>query len=49
MCTISEWENNQNIRTNAPALRAILFALMSVFSTNTFLLFPESFALRNFW
>lgn len=43
---ILKWDN---ICTNAPALRAILFALMSVFSTNTFLRFSVSFSLRNFW
>lgn len=39
----------ENIKiTNAPAFRAILFALMSVFSTKTFLIFKVSFSLRNF-
>ena len=35
--------------TNAPAFRAILFALISVFSTKTFLLLWVFFSLRNFW
>lgn len=34
--------------TKAPAFLAILFALMSAFSTKTFLLFVVSFSLRNF-
>uniref|UniRef100_A0A0A9DYP3 CHLD n=1 Tax=Arundo donax TaxID=35708 RepID=A0A0A9DYP3_ARUDO len=35
--------------TRAPAFRAILLALMSVFSTKTFLALSRSFSLRSFW
>lgn len=45
-CRIS----TENIKpTNAPAFLAILFALMSVFSTKTFLVFWVSLSRRSFW
>ena len=42
-------KRDYSFTTNAPAFRAILFALISVFSTKTFLLLWVFFSLRNFW
>lgn len=45
--TSNHAENKRH--TRAPAFRAILLALMSVFSTKTFLALSRSFSLRSFW